>query len=90
MRDLLEPFMASAIENQKESSSQIDMEGVQRNLVTRDGEIEKELARMRLLLVRVAGRLSALERTENRDEGRMDVDEDVECRKKVDHLLQGL
>lgn len=44
MRELLEPFG----------------EGVQDNLVTRDGEVEKELERMRMLLARVGGRVGQL------------------------------
>lgn len=34
--------------------------GVQENLVTRDGEVEKEMERMRVLLARVGGRVSLL------------------------------
>lgn len=34
--------------------------GVQENLVTRNGEVEKELDKMRMLLVRVAGRVGTL------------------------------
>lgn len=34
--------------------------GVQENLITRNGPVEKELERMRVLLVRVAGRVSEL------------------------------
>lgn len=34
--------------------------GVQENLVTRGGVVEKELERMRMLLVRVAGRVGSL------------------------------
>ncbi|ROT35293.1 hypothetical protein SODALDRAFT_353027 [Sodiomyces alkalinus F11] len=33
---------------------------IQQNLVTRDGDVERELARMRLLLARVSGRVAAL------------------------------
>ncbi|KAI6778699.1 uncharacterized protein J7T54_007640 [Emericellopsis cladophorae] len=35
-------------------------QGIQENLVTRNGEVEKELERMRTLLVRVSGRLGKL------------------------------
>ena len=34
--------------------------GIQENLVTRNGELERELERMRILLARVAGRVGAL------------------------------
>lgn len=34
--------------------------GVQENLVTRDGEIEKEMEKMRVLLARVGGRVGLL------------------------------
>ena len=34
--------------------------GVQENIITRNGEVEKELERMRFLLVRVGGRVGAL------------------------------
>jgi hypothetical protein len=49
MRVLLDPF-------------QVDEEGrgVQENLLTRDGEVEKELERMKLLLARVGGRVGHL------------------------------
>ncbi|KAL2758753.1 hypothetical protein ACRALDRAFT_1080450 [Sodiomyces alcalophilus JCM 7366] len=33
---------------------------IQKNLVTRDGDVERELARMRVLLARVSGRVAAL------------------------------
>lgn len=34
--------------------------GIQENLITRNGEVEKELEKMRMLLVRVAGRVGTL------------------------------
>ncbi|OLN81132.1 Kinetochore protein fta4 [Colletotrichum chlorophyti] len=37
--------------------------GVQENLITRDGEVEKEMERMRALLARVGGRVSLLPET---------------------------
>ncbi len=49
MKDLLEPFQTDE-----------DGRGVQENLVTRDGEVEKELERMRMLLARVGGRVGHL------------------------------
>lgn len=49
MRDLLDPFQADE-----------EGRGLQENLVTRDGEVEKELERMRMLLARVGGRVGHL------------------------------
>ncbi|KAB5539460.1 kinetochore complex Fta4 of Sim4 subunit, or CENP-50-domain-containing protein [Coniochaeta sp. 2T2.1] len=49
MKALLDPFQADE-----------DGRGVQENLVTRDGEVEKELERMRMLLARVGGRVGHL------------------------------
>ncbi|KAL6890472.1 kinetochore Sim4 complex subunit Fta4 [Trichoderma evansii] len=43
-----------------ESFKTTDGAGVQENLVTRDGPVEKELEKMRFLLARVAGRVSEL------------------------------
>ncbi|ETS84657.1 hypothetical protein PFICI_02682 [Pestalotiopsis fici W106-1] len=62
---------------------------VQENLVTRNGEIEKELERMRVLLVRVAGRIGQLPDKESDGDEVME-DLDVLERKKVDTLLSGL
>lgn len=62
---------------------------MQENLVTRNGSVEKELERMRLLLVRVAGKINQLPEvdTDNRP-GLKDLDA-VE-REKVRSLLSGL
>jgi hypothetical protein len=49
MKELLDPFQADE-----------DGRGMQENLVTRDGEVEKELERMKLLLARVSGRVGHL------------------------------
>lgn len=43
-----------------ESFQTTDGAGVQENLVTRDGPVEKELEKMRFLLARVAGRVGEL------------------------------
>jgi hypothetical protein len=48
-------------------------ETVQPNLVTRDGELEKELEKMRLLVARVRGRVEALPENLAADE-EMDVE----------------
>ncbi|KAJ0119364.1 kinetochore protein [Diaporthe amygdali] len=71
--------------------------GVQENLVTRDGEVEKELERMRVLLVRVGDKVARLEEKEADDsdlfgEGDAMIVDDVEVeeRRKVDSLLDGL
>ncbi|KAK1983151.1 kinetochore Sim4 complex subunit Fta4 [Colletotrichum cereale] len=49
MKALLGPFRSGS-----------DGTGVQENLVTRDGEVEKEMEKMRVLLARVGGRVSLL------------------------------
>jgi hypothetical protein len=41
--------------------------GIQENLVTRNGEVEHELERMRTLLVRVSGRLARIPDGEHED-----------------------
>ncbi|KAI0007418.1 kinetochore Sim4 complex subunit Fta4 [Xylariaceae sp. FL0662B] len=69
---------------------------VQPNLVTRNGEVEAELERMRVLLVRVAGRVAQLPDAEGGGNGGGDddgddnaivQDMDVVERKKVERLL---
>ncbi|ROV98561.1 hypothetical protein VSDG_04359 [Cytospora chrysosperma] len=74
--------------------------GVQENLVTRDGEVEKELERMRMLLVRVGDKVARLKGREGDEEGDEDLfgdgdamvvdDVEVEERRKVEGLLDGL
>lgn len=87
MKDLLEPFQADE-----------DGRGVQENLVTRDGEVEKELERMRMLLARVGGRVGHLleqsggsrghsEPTGEHSTAVMLVDVEVEEKRKVNDLL---
>lgn len=73
MQALLRPFEAN----------------VQENLVTRNGEIEKELERMRVLLVRVAGRVGQLPDKESDDADEVMEDLDELERRKVDSLLSG-
>lgn len=91
MRELLLPFGADG-----------SGRGVQENVLTRDGDVEKALGRMRLLLVRVAGRLQGLDDVgEDEDEGegeeevvdvlgRQGAGLEDEWRKKVNGLVAGL
>ncbi|KAK7707366.1 hypothetical protein SLS64_001058 [Diaporthe eres] len=102
MRALLEPFNSSGgTDGADEGSSFAPLGGVQENLVTRDGEVEKELERMRMLLVRVGDKVARLkEREAGRDDDDSDLfgdgdamvvdDVEVEERRKVDGLLDGL
>jgi hypothetical protein len=60
LREMLEPFERAT-------------ETVQPNLVARDGELEKELEKMRLLVARVRGRVEALPENVVTEE-EMDVD----------------
>lgn len=47
---------------------------VQPNLVTKDGELGRELDRMRILMARVGGRIQGLEEGRGREEDEMDLD----------------
>lgn len=83
MSELLRPFQ-----------SDDEGRGVQENLISRDGEVEREMERMRMLLARVGARLGHLrERSEltssGLDEGdAMLVDDvDVDEKRKVNDLL---
>lgn len=51
----MQPF--SQVHSEKEGEA---LGVVQENMVTRNGDVEKELERMRMLLVRVSGRLAQL------------------------------
>lgn len=74
--------------------------GVQENLVTRDGEMEKELERMRMLLVRVGDKVARLRERERSGDDEDDLfgegdamiveDVEVEERRKVEGLLNGM
>ncbi|RKU46640.1 hypothetical protein DL546_007797 [Coniochaeta pulveracea] len=81
MTELMEPFEGGT-------------EGVQENLLTRGGEVEKELERMRILLARVGGRVGHLLEIQGEGDlfgdGDGDVVEDVEVeeRKKVDKIIR--
>jgi chorismate mutase len=63
LKDGLNPF-----ENARES--------VQENLCTRDGEVERELEKMRLLMARVSGRIEGLPMRKE-DEDEMDIDDNA-------------
>ncbi|KAF3065206.1 putative kinetochore protein [Daldinia childiae] len=72
-----------------DSANESGIEKVQPNLVTRDGEMEKELERMRVLLVRVAARVAQLPDPEPGEDVAMEDLEAIE-RGKVERLLDGL
>lgn len=63
-------------------------EDVQENLCTRDGEVETELQKMRMLMARVKGRLESLETSQGPGDDEMDFDF-LDQEKKVDLLLNG-
>ncbi|ROW00854.1 hypothetical protein VMCG_06439 [Cytospora schulzeri] len=106
MRALLAPFGESSggvgggEGEREEASFSVPPGGVQENLVTRDGEVEKELERMRMLLVRVGDKVARLKGREGEDDGGEDLfgdgdamivdDVEVEERRKVEGLLDGL
>jgi hypothetical protein len=58
MAALLAPFESSTQSDQTETLRA--RTSVQENLVTRNGEVERELEKMRLLLARVTGRVAQL------------------------------
>jgi hypothetical protein len=61
MQALLEPFSpSSSAAAEAEDGGESGLKGVQENLVTRNGEVEAELHRMRMLLARVGGRVGRL------------------------------
>ena len=64
MRALLQPFAANPGGDDGggggDSGDGGRLDGVQENLVTRNGEVETELHRMRMLLARVGGRVGQL------------------------------
>lgn len=100
MRALLAPFSVAEHDHAADSgevSSFTAANGVQENLVQRDGEMEKELERMRMLLVRVGDKVARLREREGSDDDlfgdgdgdAMAVDDvEVEERRKVDALLE--
>jgi len=62
-------------------------ENVQENLCTRDGEVEAELQKMRMLMARVKGRLEGLEAPESPENSEMEVDF-LDQGKKVEALFK--
>lgn len=76
LKGKLEPF-----ENSKED--------VQENLCTRDGEVEAELQKMRMLMARVKGRLEGLETSQNQEGEAMDLDF-LDEEKKANLLLDDI
>ena len=50
--------------------------GLQGNLVTRNGEVEKELERMRMLMLRVERSMMGLDAKGRKDEMDIDIDEE--------------
>lgn len=63
MQRLLEPF--SPTEEEEDDQPQL-----QNNLVTRNGQIESELQKMRMLLVRVGGRVDQLQQQNEKGKGK--------------------
>lgn len=61
-------------------------ENVQENLCTRDGPLEAELQKMRMLLARVKGRLENMDEPQTVEGEEMDLD-DVDEAKKVSMLF---
>lgn len=106
MAALLAPFEPSHTNNDDDTThSATTTTTVQENLVTRNGEVERELERMRLLLARVAGRVAQLpdnnnnnnNRTRTRNASGVLVEDAEECvdldsleRDKVEKLLDRL
>ncbi|KAI1098472.1 kinetochore Sim4 complex subunit Fta4 [Jackrogersella minutella] len=90
MRALLAP-LTSISENAGGDSVVEGRDKVQPNLITRDGELEKELERMRMLLVRVASRVAQLPdpEAESSEDVAMEDLEVVE-KGKVERLLDEL
>lgn len=95
MKALLAPFDADA----GPAATAAGGAGVQENLVTRDGEVERELERMRMLLARVGDKVARVREREGSGgdeedlfgEGDAMLVDDVEVveRRKVEGLLNG-
>lgn len=88
MQNLLQPFRGDASADNEEADEASQNKKLQENLVTRNGEVEKELERMRVLLVRVAGRVGQLPaQNSEEDDTAMIGDLDKAERGKVQSLL---
>jgi len=91
MQDLLQPFRGHAeTDADGEQHANPQYAKLQENLVTRNGEVEMELERMRVLLVRVAGRVGQLPTQNTTDEDghtKMMGDLDKAERGKIQTLL---
>ncbi|XXH03296.1 beta-glucosidase [Hypoxylon texense] len=95
MRDLLRPFASSDTNGADDSGGGggggAGLQKVQPNLVTRDGEVERELERMRVLLVRVAARVGQLPDPERDSDGDAAMEDlDAMEQSKVERLVDGL
>ena len=94
IKTLLEPFGPGGSQNGNEDDDKEVGYGVQENLVTRNGEVEAELQRMRVLLARVGGRVSRLKEQQQQglplEAGNDTTDMDVafDERQKVNQLLE--
>lgn len=64
-------------------------EDIQENLCTRDGEVEAELQKMRMLMARVKGRLEGFETSQSQGGEEMDLDF-LDQEKKADLLLNDI
>ncbi|MCJ1399639.1 hypothetical protein MMC11_002841 [Xylographa trunciseda] len=73
LRELLRPFERA-------------QETVQPNLVTRDGELAREVERMKVLMARVGDKIGGLERRHGLERG-VEI-EDVDAREKIDAILR--
>ncbi|PSR97054.1 kinetochore Sim4 complex subunit Fta4 [Coniella lustricola] len=94
MTAVLEPFKSSTEQTYSDYGNS-SAQNIQRNLVTRDGQVEKELERMRMLLARVGDKVARLQQQQQQQgddqEDAMLVDDvEVDERRKVDNLLSGL
>ncbi|KAH8646648.1 kinetochore Sim4 complex subunit Fta4 [Xylariales sp. PMI_506] len=88
MQSLLKPLAATGSEEdgEEESGEGSEAQSLQSNLVTRNGDVEKELERMRMLLVRVAGRVAQLPKDIFEDDEAMPDLDELE-RTKVQNIL---
>lgn len=92
MRDLLSPFTSPDTNGAGDSGGgDTGLQKVQPNLVTRDGEVERELERMRVLLVRVAARVGQLPDPGRDSDGDAAMEDlDAAEQSKVERLVDGL